>query len=195
MADIKAATNEKVFQIKAFLGLNQNPDGDTKLKMGEAASMNNFRVTRDRNLQRRPGTKTVVNLGTDKPVKGLWVGYVGGTEYMLGACDGKLYKLWEEGDTTLSAVEIGEIHTDKDVHIFGFENKAYILDGTQYWQWDSTDLDEVEGYVPIVQIAVPPMDVEDESATYENVNRLTNKRRVWLSPDGNTAHNSFRIAE
>ena len=195
MAEIKATTNEKVFPIKAFLGLNQNPDGDTKLKMGEAAAMNNFRVTRDRNLQRRPGTKTVVNLGTNNPVKGLWVGYVGGTEYMLGACNGKLYKFWEEGDTTLSAVEIGEIHTDKDVYIFGFENKAYILDGTQYWQWDGTDLDGVDGYVPIVQIAVPPMDVEDESATYENVNRLTNKRRVWLSPDGNTAHNSFRIAE
>jgi len=195
MAEIKATTNEKVFPLKAFLGLNQNPDGDTKLKMGEAAAMNNFRVTRDRNLQRRPGTKTVVDLETENPVKGLWVGYVGGTEYMLGACNGKLYKFWEEGDTTLSAVEIGTVNTDGDVFVFGFENKAYILDGTQYWQWDGTDLDEVDGYVPIVQIAVPPMDVEDESATYENVNRLTNKRRVWLSPDGNTAHNSFRIAE
>ena len=192
MAEIKAATNEKVFQIKAFLGLNQNPDGDTKLKMGEAAAMNNFRVTRDRNLQRRPGTKTVVNLGTDEPVKGLWVGYVGGTEYMLGACDGKLYKFWEEGDTTLSAVEIGEIHTDKDVHIFGFENKAYILDGTQYWQWDGTDLDEVVGYRPLVMTSIPPVGAaSDESATLENINRLTGSRRVWLSPDGE--HKVFKI--
>jgi hypothetical protein len=139
MAEIKATTNEKVFPIKAFLGLNQNPDGDTKLKMGEAAAMNNFRVTRDRNLQRRPGTKTVVNLETNNPVKGLWVGYVGGTEYMLGACDGKLYKFWEEGDTTLSAVEIGTVSTDKDVHIFGFENKAYILDGSAYREWERHD--------------------------------------------------------
>lgn len=61
MAQIKAATNEKVFQITAFRGLNQNPDGDTKLKYGEAAVVENFRVTRDGNLQRRPGLKTIID--------------------------------------------------------------------------------------------------------------------------------------
>ena len=62
MAQIKAATNEKVFQIKAWGGLHQNPDGDTKLKLGEAAEMVNFKITRDGNLQKRSGTKTVVRL-------------------------------------------------------------------------------------------------------------------------------------
>ena len=65
MAEIKAATNEKVFQITAFKGLNQAPDGDTKLKLGEAAESYNFRVTRDGNLQRRPGTKTIIDLFPD----------------------------------------------------------------------------------------------------------------------------------
>jgi len=184
MAEIKATTNEKVFPIKAFLGLNQAPDGDTKLKMGEAAAMNNFRVTRDRNLQRRPGTKTVVDLETNNPVKGLWVGYVGGTEYMLGACNGKLYKFWEEGDTTLSAVEIGTVSTDKDVHIFGFENKAYILDGSAYREWDGTTLSVVHGYRPLVKTNIAPENVTDMSGLLENVNRLCGERRVWLSPDG-----------
>lgn len=184
MAEIKATTNEKVFPIKAFLGLNQNPDGDTKLKMGEAAAMDNFRVTRDRNLQRRPGTKTVVNLGTENPVKGLWVGYVGGTEYMLGACNGKLYKFWEEGDTALSHVEIGAVNTDKDVYIFGFENKAYILDGSAYREWDGTTLSVVHGYRPLVKTNITPVNTEDVSTTLENVNRLCGERRVWLSPDG-----------
>ena len=184
MAEIKATTNEKVFPIKAFLGLNQNPDGDTKLKMGEAAAMNNFRVTRDRNLQRRPGTKTVVNLETNNPVKGLWVGYVGGTEYMLGACNGKLYKFWEEGDASLSAVEIGTVSTDKDVHIFGFENKAYILDGSAYREWDGTTLSVVHGYRPLVKTNIAPENVTDMSGLLENVNRLCKERRVWISPDG-----------
>lgn len=184
MAEIKATTNEKVFPLKAFLGLNQNPDGDTKLKMGEAAAMNNFRVTRDRNLQRRPGTKTVVNLGTENPVKGLWVGYVGGTEYMLGACNGKLYKFWEEGDTTLSAVEIGTVNTDGDVFVFGFENKAYILDGSAYREWDGTTLSTVHGYRPLVKTNITPENVTDMSGLLENVNRLCGERRVWLSPDG-----------
>ena len=184
MAEIKATTNEKVFPIKAFLGLNQNPDGDTKLKMGEAAAMNNFRITRDRNLQRRPGTKTVVNLETNNPVKGLWVGYVGGTEYMLGACNGKLYKFWEEGDTTLSTEEIGTVNTDKDVYIFGFENKAYILDGSAYREWDGTTLSVVHGYRPLVKTNIAPENVTDMSGLLENVNRLCKERRVWISPDG-----------
>ena len=55
MARITGAQNERVFSVQKWLGLNQNPDGDTKLKMGEAASMRNWKVTRDGNLQKRPG--------------------------------------------------------------------------------------------------------------------------------------------
>ena len=184
MAEIKATTNEKVFPIKAFLGLNQNPDGDTKLKMGEAAAMNNFRITRDRNLQRRPGTKIILDFETGKPVKGLWVGYVNGTEYMLGACDGKLYKLWDDASDEFGMTEIGAVSTDKDVHIFGFENKAYILDGSAYKEWDGETLDIVHGYRPLVKTNIPPDNVTDMSGLLENVNRLCKERRVWISPDG-----------
>ena len=62
MARITGSANERVFQIKAWGGLNENPDGDTKLKMGEAAVMRNFRITRDGNLQRRPGSKEIAAL-------------------------------------------------------------------------------------------------------------------------------------
>jgi hypothetical protein len=264
MAVIKAATNEKVFQITAFKGLNQNPDGDTKLKLGEAAESDNFRITRDGNLQRRPGTKTILDIpelyseaikvvdengitagyipnsagenddiplkdaenaywhilagqGNQedisahddfdnpfhiskndetiqrKPVKGLWVGFVKGVECMLGACDGILYKLWDDNGNVFEAVPLGQISTDKDVHIFGFNNIAYILDGSKYWQWDGEDLEEVEGYRPLVMIAIPPINSTDESSTLENINRLCGKRRVWLSPDGEGV--SFKIPE
>ena len=195
MAVIRAATNEKVFQITAFKGLNQNPDGDTKLKYGEAADMDNFRITRDGNLQRRPGTQTVADLNKSLPIKGLWVGYVSGKEYMLGACDGKLYRFWDSDSGIFSPVEIGEISTDKDVHIFGFSNIVYILDGTEYWKWDGGErIERVEGYRPLVMIAIPPENAAaDKRATYENVNRLCGKRRVWLSPDGNGT--SFKIPE
>ena len=202
MAEIKAATNEKVFQIAAFRGLNQAPDGDTKLKLGEAAEMDNFRITRDGNLQRRPGLRTVVDLETQNPIKGLWVGHIGPYEYMLGACNGMLYQFWKEGDASLAPVAIGEIGTDKDVCIFGFSGKAYILDGSCYWEWDGTEYWEktgdtptrVEGYVPLVWTSISPVGASgDESASLENVNRLTNKRRVWLSPDGNGA--TFKLPE
>ena len=183
MAEIKATTSEKVFSLTKFLGLNQAPDGDTKLKMGEATEMFNFRVTRDGNLQRRPGTRTVVNTGTGKPIKGLWVGFVNGHEYMLGGSNGKMYKLWDETNGFVK-VQLGDVSTTGDVHIFGFNSICYILDGAKYRQWDGTTYQEVAGYVPIVYINVPPVNGDDQSSTYENVNRLNLKRRIWISPDG-----------
>ena len=65
MATISAAAGEKVFQLRSFLGLNQNPDGDTKLKLGEAADMRHFTITRDGNLQRRAGTLTLKGLAKE----------------------------------------------------------------------------------------------------------------------------------
>ena len=62
MAKITGQTDERIFQIKEWQGLNENPDGDTKLKMGEAAVIRNFKVTRAGNLQRRPGSYMVKGL-------------------------------------------------------------------------------------------------------------------------------------
>lgn len=179
MARISGASSEKIFQLEEFRGLHQNPDGDTKLKMGEAAAMRNFRITRDGNLQRRPGTKTVANLAENAPVRGMWVGFVNSEEVFLAAAAGKLWKLYPESDTKLEAV--GELDTDNDVHFFGFSEIVYILNGKQYLQWDGTELKEVEGYIPLVNIAVTP---EDTRETLEQINKLTDKRRMWISPDG-----------
>lgn len=208
MAEIKAVTSEKVFSLSRFLGLNQNPDGDTKLKMGEAAEMYNFRITRDGNLQRRPGTKTVADTETGKPIKGLWCGFIksqegetDGVEVLLGASDGKLYIFWADTDgededehswrefRPRIIVDINdvpaEINTDGDVHIFGFGGMAYILDGEHYYYFNGPDdWGVVDGYVPLVYINVPPVNSDDQSSTMENVNRLTLSRRVRISPDG-----------
>lgn len=93
MAQIGASTSEKIYSIGKWLGLNQNPDGDTKLKYGEAAVMENWKITRDGNLRRRPGTALISALGSG-PVRGLWSGIVDGNECVLAACDDKLYRLF-----------------------------------------------------------------------------------------------------
>ena len=62
MATITGATNEKIFGVKNWLGLNEHPDGDTRLKLGEASKMVNWKITRDGNLKRRPGTEFVIGL-------------------------------------------------------------------------------------------------------------------------------------
>lgn len=181
MAQITGSTNEKIFQIKQWSGLHQNPDGDTKLKMGEAAAMRNFRITRDGNLQRRPGTMTKITLVEGKPVNGMWVGYVQGKEEMLAACNGKIYRCFDSETGEFIADNIGEMDTENEVHFFGFSENVYMLNGKEYKVWDGTTFSNVTGYVPIVAIAVPP---DGGGELLEQVNKLSAKRRMWISPDG-----------
>lgn len=282
MASIGAATSEKIFQLKQFYGLNENPDGDTKLKLGEAAAMKNWRVTRDGNLQRRPGTLTIKGLakeysldvstaaetvfdaasehmklkmypeagvvdglvslsgesvnvdctnaaasaglywrrdashvwkladctkgedgyiwrfyrvkakaaGNALRVAGLWTGFVAGREELLAACDGKLWRLWDAENGAFIREALGDIDTSKNVHMFGFSNIVYMLNGSQYKQWDGTTLQDVHGYRPLVRVSVPPA---GGGETKEEVNRLCGERRLWISPDGETA--TFALPE
>lgn len=182
MATIRANTSEKIYPIRAWLGLNENPDGDTKLKMGEAAVMRNFKITRDGNLQRRAGLAAVMELG-NAPVRALWKGIVTisgvDTEVVLAACNGKLWKLYSG---TWNKSEIGSITTSGVVHIFGFDKKAYILDGSKYRVWDGATLAEVTGYTPTVIIAASP--TSGAGTQLEQINKLTAKRTVRYSPDG-----------
>lgn len=64
MARLTSTQNGTVVQIRAFLGLNENPDGETTLKVGEFSRMWNFRITQDRHLQKRPGTKELFHIET-----------------------------------------------------------------------------------------------------------------------------------
>jgi hypothetical protein len=189
MAKITGSSDEKIFTLKEFLGLHQNPDGDTKLKFGEAAAMRNFRVTRDKNLQKRPGTRTLATLQDGEKVRGLWNGYVMGEEVMLAACGGHLYKLVPDDDL-FNAVDLGAIDTSQDVHIFGFQNLAYIINGTEYKQYNGETLSDVDGYRPLVKIAVT---ADGEGSTLEQVNKLVGTRRCWIS--GDNENNTFPLPE
>lgn len=62
MARINASSGEQIFRITSWKGLNENPDGDTKLKSGESSICTNWQITRDGNLCVRPGTKNVCGL-------------------------------------------------------------------------------------------------------------------------------------
>lgn len=191
MAQITGSTSEKIFQIKAWNGLHENPDGDTKLKMGEASVMRNFRVTRDGNLQRRPGTLAVASLGTGEPVRGLWTGYVHGQRHMLAACGGKLWELIKGEDGLMQAIELGEIDCENEVHMFGFSDMVFMLNGKEYKQWDGETLEDVHGYRPLVNISVAPDNTSREDL--EQINKLCGERRMWISPDGNGT--TFQLPE
>lgn len=192
MARITGSASEKVFQIQRWLGLNENPDGDTKLKMGEGAVMRNFRVTRDGNLQKRPGTKIWQTITAGKAIEAVLVD----RNDILVICDAVLYRLYWSSSTLTKATIIDFAAnsgpgTDKP-HMFAFGGKVYILTGYKYYCYNPTDhtCAEVEGYVPIVAVAVTP---SGGGETLEQINKLTAKRKVWLSPDGTAT--TFQLPE
>ena len=166
------------FRIDKWRGLNESNDGDVNLKLGELAMCENWRVTLDNTLRLRPGTKTQVSLGG--AVKGMWQGRVNDSDVLLAAANGKLWKLSDvSGEWT--AEELGEVDTGDRVSFFPWGGDVYILDGAKYQKWDGETLSEVEGYRPIVLVAVVPAGGGEE---LERINRLNAKRRAWFSPDG-----------
>ncbi len=68
MARIVRNVNERIVSIGAWLGVNEAADGDASLRIGEASTMTNFRVTDDGALQLRPGTMNVAGLLSDYQV-------------------------------------------------------------------------------------------------------------------------------
>ena len=201
MAAIKQNNSINIMSIKEFLGLNENPDGDTKIKTGELSDMQNFRITRDKHLQIRPGTKTLMTMRTawdawaadnltattEPRFCGAWEGMVGTEHVVIAAFGGVLLRLSID---EMEASVIGTA-TEDETSFFGFAQKVYMLNGHEYKCWDGTGVfTEVEGYVPIVQTATTP---EGAGTTLENVNRLNGKRKVKFSPDGEATE--FQLPE
>lgn len=194
MAQIKGTDNSSILKIQAFLGLNENPDGDTTLKVGEMAEMRNFRITQDKHLQIRPGSKTLLSLAdalsalseetaggeSETRVYGVWRGIAGASEHILASFGGHIWDI----DTKNSAAKDKGSAPMGEVSFFGFGGKVYLLGGGEYKSWDGgtdTAFATVEGYVPLIQTATTP---KGEGTLVETVNRLTGKRRVQFSPDG-----------
>lgn len=205
MGHVNINTSASILKIKEFLGLNEAPDGDTRIKTGELSEMRNFRITRDKHLQIRPGQKTVLDLKaawdawaagqetvpevTEPKFCGSWRGAVGGAERTIAAFGGVLFDVDPDGGTSRA---IGTC-TEDSTSFFGFGNKVYLLNGHEYMSWDGgaeTGFSAVEPYVPTVQTATDPA---GHGTMLENVNRLTGKRKVKFSPDGTSTE--FRLPE
>ena len=202
MAQITGAQNERVFTIQKWLGLNENPDGDTKLKMGEAAVIRNWRVTRDGNLQKRPGTREVLHLGGEgEMVLATWTGFVGGEEGVYAIVGyprdgdtpgvGRLYSCTDDDGWQSTLVGTFAGIDIEFPHMFGFGEKLYILTGEDYYEYDGNTLQSVDGYVPLVATGVPPEGGSGSGALLEQVNKLNGLRRCWIS--GNNSGTVFDL--
>lgn len=54
--------SERIFNISNWRGVNEAPEGEARLKLGEAAVMRNFCVTSGGALKKRPGSRNVAGL-------------------------------------------------------------------------------------------------------------------------------------
>jgi len=91
--------------------------------------------------------------------------------------------------TSVAYVRLGAI-TNAKTHFFGFNNKVYMLNGTDYKSWDGTTFGDVAGYIPTVATATPPA---GGGTSDEQINLLTGKKRQLFSGD-NTA-TAYQVAE
>ena len=166
-----------------MLGLNES--SDFALAPGEAAVMRNWRVTADGRLALRPGTETVCTLAST-PVRALWYGSVGGETKLLAAAGGHIYDC-----TSGEPVSVGDVTDSAKTHFFGFNEKVFVLTGSEYMAWDGTgSFASVEGYVPVVAVSTLP---EGGGTAAEPINALTGKKRQLFSPDGTA--DTFCLAE
>lgn len=126
---------------------------------------------------------------TNKKVQGLWSGTVAGAECMVAACDGKLWKIHDGSDWC--KVAIGTLTTtNRRIHMFGYSGKLYIMNGLKYYEWDGTTFKEVEGYIPLVVTNIVGI---NGGQTLEQINKLSPKRRVWITTDG--TNKTFALPE
>ncbi len=128
--------------------------------------------------------------GVEATVRGIWSGFVAGREVLCAACGGYLWELFRDDEGVWSKVAAGEIGTERDVHMFGFDEKLYLLNGEEYKVWDGERLGDVQGYRPLVAVSVEP---SGGGTLLEGVNRLTAGRRCWFSPDGTSK--TFQLPE
>ena len=177
MASISVNSQEKVYSLKQWLGMKESPDGDTKLKFGQASSMVNFKVTRDGNLRKRNGTVQLYDAGTT--VQNLWTGWINGKYVMLAAADNKLIELYS--DNVYTGVVVGNLDTSQQLGFVPAGGNLYIFNGSEYLVYDGTLLTTVVGYIPLVVTNLTPL---GEGLEYEEINKLTAKRKIWLNPDG-----------
>lgn len=165
-------------------------------------ALRNDSITRNGNNYDLNGytVSAVVDGGTAQPITGLWSGVAGGKQVLLAACDNTIWSLYDaETDTvTRTALAVtggGEIDTSKGVNFIPFDNKVYIQNGIEYYVWNGTTLSTVTGYIPLIAISIGPDGSADAGElTGEYVNLLINKRRVWLSPNGD-AQKTFTLPE
>lgn len=197
MAQITARDQSQMLRISKWLGLNEAQDGDTNLRIGELSAMQNMRITREGHLQKRPGSRTRLDLAekfaaydgakSEEPaVSGAWYGTVAGQDWAVVVYGGVVWKVMPG---SWDAEALGSM-TQADTFMFPFGGKLYFLNGKEYKVWNGETFSDVVGYIPTILTAATP---QGGGTTLQQINKLNGFRLVKYSPDGNAT--TFQLPE
>lgn len=179
-----------------FLGINEAADGFTELKMGEASEMVNFLITDGFNLTVRPGIQRMDFAGEREgaPILASWAGFIseGSTEERLVIVDFAegtdriwLYERDTDGGYTTQYRQDGALGLtsaeEPMVKIFAFGGKLYVMSRVNTVTYQDGSFVVETPYIPLVIAGASP---SGGGTTIENINLLTNLRRIDYSADG-----------
>lgn len=200
MASIQDVQPKNITKIDNFLGLNLN--GDTQLKLGESGNMNNCYITDNYDLSKMYGYKAMMStIGITSSVRGVWKGVLDNTNQFLIACNGHIYKVdngywnddssWDDEDFTNHTTDLGTL-TDAPTRFFEFNEKVYMINGTDYKSWDgiTSIIEDVDGYIPKLYISTQPI---GGGTFYEGSNLLTGSKHMTFNGDGTSTN--YQIVE
>lgn len=167
-------------KIDKWLGLRSDGAGDTNLRKGELALMQNFKITNGYNIAKRYGYSEKLTVPTGHATRGQWYGKIGSTYYHLMASDGHVYQV----NADKSKTDLGTL-TDAPTNFFYFGDAVYIQNGTEYKKWTGTgNISDVSGYVPIIMTATKPDGTN--GTVLDGLNLLHNQRRQQFNGDGSS---------
>ena len=184
-------SNERMYTVDKFLGVNEAADGQTELKMGQASRMENFVVSDGYNLVTRGGIRRIdkEEQRENAPVLGLWAGNVGGKDLMFCVDYLEQDRIWvwegNRGEITFRSSYAGTLGltemNDARVKIFPFGGKVFIMSAGKTVYWNGDGFTDAEIYVPLVITGANPA---GGGTTLENYNLLSDLRRIEYSADG-----------
>lgn len=185
-------SDTKMFTVDQFLGVRESGDGDTELKMGQAAKMENFFVTDDYNLRLRPGVRRFSFAALREPgvILDAWSGTIGDTEVMI-ICDfingvDRLFSIEKkQGEDAAFYQQNGALGLTSAenayVSIFAFSGEVYVMSAGKTVVYTGGAFVEKEAYIPLVIAGAAPA---GGGTTLEEINLLSGSRRITYSADG-----------
>lgn len=197
-------SDNRVYRVDKFLGLNESADGETELKAGEASVCENFYITDQYNLKSRPGVAP--RFITESPIIAMWTGTLAERKWVLTVhltSENRGYLNMftvDSQEPQIFSVNLLLDHSSP-IKIFPLEQKLYVLfhepnnlsvihgvvitgyPGTYPYGYVETDVMDNGsfGYIPVAVTGCAP---SGGGTVLEPLNIIVRKARFQFSADG-----------